>query len=218
MKNTWFGKGLAIGLLILFVGASAGIGTGQNKLSTVDPDLSFVTLTATEYPGLTTTPTGLIKTTSEIYEYVKVTVKNALGLPLPGMPSSAFVFTVTPTNNDTHWYGTLTLIFTPVDNFTNANGEIRFTVQSASSIQGYITIKVTVQGIPLNDQDDLLCNAYDTWKNPGAPMNGDVDGLDLGFFTSFWSVYGTDGWKCDYNWNGDVEGLDLGMFTAHWSD
>jgi hypothetical protein len=213
MKNTWFGKGLVVIILILFLVANIGISTGKKSWWNIDPERSFITLTAEQYPGLTTTPTGLIKAPSEVYEYVKVTVFQA------GIPYDVFEFEVIPkVDGDTYWYGTLNLIFTPVDYCTNAAGEIRFTVQSASSIQGTVIIRAIVDGTEILKAVELRCNAYDSYRNPGSPMDGDVEALDLAYFTSFWSVYGTNGWQCDYTWNDDVEALDLAMLTAHWYD
>jgi hypothetical protein len=166
-----------------------------------DPTQSFVTLTNENMPHLVTCPAG----DGPTYQHVKVTVKNAGGQPLPGIPASAITFTLG--NADASWYGTLSCTFTSVDLQTNANGEIRFTTKGDTSIYGNITIQATVMGIPLNDIDTLPCKTidYDT--------NGVVS---LSDFVIFGQDYGKSGWRSDFSGDGLVSLGDFVTFGQHY--
>jgi C1A family cysteine protease len=170
----------------------------------VNPDQSEVTLTNENLPHLFTCPAG----DGPTYQHVKVTVKNAGGTPLPGIPASAFTFTINPASISTLWYGTLSCTFTAVDLVTDENGEIRFTVKGDTSIYGNITIQATVQGVPLNDIDTLPCKTADYF----------VDGMvALGDFVVFAQDYGRVRWRSDFTGDGGLVGLgDFVMFAQHY--
>jgi hypothetical protein len=166
----------------------------------VDPSQSSVTLS----PGtLVTCPAG----DGPVYTYLTVTVKNAGGAPLPGIPSAAFTFTVNPTSLGTHWYGALSVTFTAVDPVTDANGQIRFSIRGGTSIYGNITIRVTVQSIPLNDVDTLPS------KTPDYDTNGQVA---LGDFVIFGQDYGRVRWRSDFTDDGLVSLGDFVIFGQHY--
>jgi len=165
------------------------------------PSYSFVTLTHTNMPGLITCPAG----DGFAYQYVKVTVKNSVGNPLSGIPADEFSFAIS--NAEAAWYGILSCTFIPVDAETNANGEIRFTVTSDTSIVGDIQVRATVMGVLLNDVDLLSCKS----------MDYDTDGdVDLGDFTVFGQDWGTTAWRSDFTWDGSVNLADFTTFGQHW--
>jgi hypothetical protein len=170
----------------------------------IDPDQSFMTLTNENMPFLVTCP----HSDGPAYQYVKVTVKNVTGNPIAGIPASDFSFTINPTGYDTHWYGTLSCTFTAMDQQTNANGEIRFTMKGDTSIYGNITIRVTVQTIPLNDIDTLPC------KSPDYDTNGAVS---LGDFVIFASDYSKVRWRSDFTGDGLVSLGDFVLFAGHYA-
>jgi hypothetical protein len=172
--------------------------------SGVDPLQSYVTMTNENMPFLVTCP----HSDGPAYQHVKVTVKNAGGTPIPGILASDFSFTINPTGYDTHWYGTLQCTFTAVDQQTNANGEIRFTMKGDTSIYGNITIRVTVQTIPLNDIDTLPC------KSPDYDTNGAVS---LGDFVTFASDYSKVRWRSDFTGDGLVSLGDFVLFAGHYA-
>jgi hypothetical protein len=176
--------------------------------SQVDPDQSFVTLTAEEYSGLTTCPHGDGSAGTDVYEYVKVTVKNTSGIPVAGIPASDFLFTVTAPP-ETYYYGWLLYVFTEVDSETNANGEIRFTVKSDTSVVGNIIIKVIVRSVQLTDSDSLACNSYD------INVDGAVDLVDFAMFTHDY-VQDPTAQRSDFDWDGTVDMIDFAMFTTHY--
>jgi hypothetical protein len=167
----------------------------------VDPNLSFVTLTNTNMPGLITCPRG----DGPIYEYIQITVKNNLGDPMPDIPADEFVFTLGGLG--AAWYGILSCTFTPVSSVTNANGEIRFTITGDTSILGNITIRVTVANIPLNDVDILSCKSFDYDHNGG---------VSLGDFVMFGGDYGGTAWRSDFSWDGSVGLADFTLFGQHY--
>jgi hypothetical protein len=179
--------------------------TAEPSLVTIDPNLSFVTLTNEAYPGLTTCPAD-DGNHSELYKYVRVTVKNALGKPLPALPSSDFTFTITSTPG-TVYYGMLSCTFNAVDTMTNSNGEIRFTVRGDTSIVGNITIQVAVIGVPLNDVDTLPCKSFD------LTVDGSVSLVD---FSLFCQDYGKARYRSDFTWDGMVSLVDFSVFGQHY--
>jgi hypothetical protein len=97
--------------------------------------------------------------------------------------------------------------FVAADAETDANGEIRFTIQGDTSIAGNITIEVTVRGVPINDVDLLWCNSYD------INTDGIVGLPDFGMFSA---MYLSNNWRGDFNWDGLVGLPDFGMFSAHY--
>jgi agmatine/peptidylarginine deiminase len=169
----------------------------------VSPSQSFVTLTNENTPHLFSCPAD----DGPTYQHAKVTVKNAGGQPIPGIPSNDFQFTLGGTG--AIWYGTLSCTFTAVDTQTNANGEIRFTVKGDTSIYGNITIQAIVQGIPLNDIDTLACKSPDYFCD-GAVILGD--------FVIFGQDYGRIRWRSDFTGDGGPNGLgDFVMFGQHYA-
>ena len=165
------------------------------------PEFSFVTLTDENTPHLITCPAG----DGPTYEHIKITVRDNVGDPLPGIAADEFDFTLDSV--DASWYGTLGCTFTPVDTQTNANGEIRFTIKGDTSIYGNITIRATVQTIPLNDVDTLPCKSFDYDTN-GA--------VSLSDFTIFGGDYGTTRWRSDFTGDGAVALGDFSMFGQHY--
>jgi hypothetical protein len=173
----------------------------DNPIS-IDPNQSFVTLTNTNMPGLLTCPAG----DAAAYEYIQITVKNTQGNPMPGLLPSEFAFTLSPTLG-TDYYGTLACTFTPVDLATNGNGEIRFSIKGDTSIVGNISIRVRVEGVPLNDVDTLPCKSWDCY----------CDGLAaLGDFVVFGQDYGTTHYRSDFSWDGTVGVADFVVFGQHY--
>jgi hypothetical protein len=170
----------------------------------ISADQSFVTLTNENMPFLVTCPAA----DGPLYKHVKITVKDASGNPIPGIPASACAFTISPTGGDTHWYGTLSCTFTAVDQQTNATGEIRFEVKGDTSIVENITIQATVQGVILNDIDTLPCKSMD------YDVNGQVS---LGDFTIFGGDYAKAGWRSDFTGDGMVILGDFTVFGGHYS-
>jgi parallel beta-helix repeat protein len=169
----------------------------------VDPNQSFVTLTNENLPFLVTCPRG----DGPSYKHVKVTCRNRLGASLSGIPADDFIFTINPSGGDTHWYGTLSCTFTPVDQQTNMNGEIRFNITGDTSIYGNMTIQVTVQGVPLNDVDTLPCKTVDY----------DVNGMvSLGDFVIFARDYSRPSWRSDFTGDGLVSLGDFVVFAQHY--
>jgi len=191
---------LLVGLLIFAGIASAGMLKMDRGVP--DPDQSSVDLTAESADGMTTCPAG----DGTVYQHVKVTCKSAYGDPLPGIPADAFDFTVGNTN-DTLWYGTLSCTFTAVDSATDANGEIRFTVQGDTTIYGNITIEVTVINVTINDIETLPCKTFDN------NIDGIVDLIDFGMFAL---DYLSTSYKSDFNWDGIVDLIDFGMFAVNY--
>ena len=193
--------------------------TGIQKLITaepeIDPDLSFVDLTDTGFHGLTTCPAG----DGFKYKYVKVTVQDSNGNPIEDIPASDFSFIVTAPS-DVRYIGELSCTFTSINAQTNENGEIQFEVQADNSIgkvsssagiettdAGNITIQVIVDGIPLNDSDDLPCNSFDI----------NVDGkVDLQDFDYFYADFGTSAQRSDFNWDEKVDLNDFSHFAVHF--
>jgi hypothetical protein len=170
----------------------------------LSPDLSFVTLTNENLPFLVTCPAG----DGPIYQHATVTCKDTAGNPLSGIPSTAFTFTLNPTDINTQWYGSLMCTFTPVDLETDVNGEIRFTITGDTSIAGNITIRVTVQGTMLNDHDTLPCKSPDYFCD-GAVILGD--------FVVFGQDYGRVRWRSDFTGDGGIVGLgDFVIFGQHY--
>jgi hypothetical protein len=169
----------------------------------IDPDLSFVTLTHTNLPGLNTCPAG----DAAAYRYVKVTVLDSHGNSRPEITSEQFDFTIFP-DLTTQWYEPFGCTLVPADLQTNSNGEIRFTLQGDTSIIGDIRIRVAVMGVPLNDVDVLSCKSPDYY----------VDGLVvLGDFVIFGQDYGGTAWRSDFTWDGTVGLGDFVIFGQHWT-
>jgi hypothetical protein len=163
-----------------------------------------VTLTSENTPHLISCPLG----DGPSYHYVKVTCRTSQGYPIPGIFYQEFYFNFNPTGGNTHWYGNLLCTFTAVDQQTNANGEIRFSVKGDTSIYGNITIQATVMSIPLNDIDTLPC------KTPDYDTNGAVS---LGDFVTFASDYSKVRWRSDFTGDGLVSLGDFVLFAGHYA-
>lgn len=209
MKKSIYLYAIALAIAgLVFSGAATAMTNVVNqgnkaKTPIVDPNRSFVTLTNENMGGLTTCPAG----DGPAYQYTKVTCKEAVGDPLPGIDASSFWFTINATGGDTHWYGNLSCTFTAVDNQTDGNGEIRFSVRGDTSIYGNITIRVIVQGIPLNDLDTLPCKSVDFDTN-GA--------VSLADFVILGHDYGKNTYQSDLTWDGRVTLSDLVLFGQHY--
>jgi hypothetical protein len=153
-------------------------------------------------PGLLTCPQG----DGLPYQYLKVTVRNAGGYPLPGIPAHEFAFTITPVPG-TSWFGTLGCTFTPVDSQTNATGEIRFIIQGDTSIAGNIRIHVIVEEVPLMEVATLT----------GSSVDVDVDGsVGLTDFSTFGFAWVTYDWRCDFTFDDEINLEDFTLFGGHW--
>ena len=176
--------GVLAGLLVL---AATGVATAGIP----DPDLSFADIGPD--PGLTTCPAG----DGPLYQYITVTAKRADTTPIEGIPYNSFFFTVTGGDCTFHH----------VDAETDLNGEIRFEVQGAETIQGTITIGVQIYTVVLTDSDNLECITFD---------NNLDDQVSLQDFTLFSAGYGGSDPLLDYNWDGNVALQDFTLFSAHY--
>jgi hypothetical protein len=172
------------------------------ETSAIDPDSSFVSLTAETRGGLTTCPIG----DGPPYEYVKVTVRDQAGSPMEGIASGEITFTVSPAGG-TAYYGSFSCTTSPIDSQTDANGEIRFDLTGDTSISGDIEIAVTVSGTVVNDTDILPAISYDVR----------VDGVvDLPDFIDFAEDYNTTASRSDFDWDGTVALPDFIEFAGHY--
>jgi hypothetical protein len=170
--------------------------------SQIDPDSSFVTLTAEGASGLTTCPAG----DGPAYCYAKVTVRDGTGSPVPGIASGEFDITIAPAGG-TQYYGGFSCTVTAVDAQTDAGGEIRFEITGDTSISGDVNVTVVVSGVAINDVDILPSVTFD------IIMDGLVDLLD---FIEFANDYNTTAARSDFNWDGSVELLDFILFAGHY--
>jgi C1A family cysteine protease len=168
----------------------------------IDPDQSFVTLTADSAAGMTTCPAG----DGPAYCYVKVTVRDGAGDPVPGIPSGEFDITVAPAGG-AQYNGGFSCTVTAVDAQTDADGEIRFGVTGDTSISGDVNVTVVVSGTAINDLDVLPCVTFD------IVMDGVIDLLD---FIEFADDYGTTAVRSDFDWSGSVDLMDFILFAGHY--
>jgi hypothetical protein len=157
------------------------------------PNRSHVDLT---YPALMTTcPAG----DGPAYEYVQVFAMTKDGDPIEGLPSSEFSFAVD---------GDVTV--SPVDEATNENGFIRFTMTGNESIvrlgADWLHVECTIADVPLNDADSLHVNSFD--------LDGDgcVDEKDVSIFQS---LYLQNDLRADYYRDGIVNMKDLSFLVDH---
>jgi hypothetical protein len=203
-KKNLIRKGIVLGFMVLFVGASATLSMGRRDV--IDPEQSLVELTGGHMP-LVTCPAR----DGSSYMYLKVTCKNSHGEPFVGLPPEVFQFNLNPLTG-TRWFRTLSCTFTPVDPMTNEHGEIRFTIRGDTSIIGNITIQVTVMSIPLHDVVVLVC------KSPDYNCDGVVG---IGDFVVFGQDYTKTVWRSDFTGDGPVTLVDFVIFaqhyTHHWS-
>jgi len=202
-----FSRGIVLGLLVLLIGAGIMPGiSGKTERSIPDPDVSTVELTATSHIGMTTCPAG----DGQIYEFLKVTVKDAMGTPMVGLPSALFQFNLAATPGTTY-YNVLSCTFTPVTPaVTDANGEIKFTILGDTSMYGNITIQVVVLGVPLSDIGILPVKTVDI-TNDGI--------VSLGDFSYFGQQYTKNNYRCDFTWDLDhaVTLGDFSYFGQHYT-
>ncbi|MFH1134161.1 MAG: DUF2341 domain-containing protein [Nanoarchaeota archaeon] len=168
----------------------------------VDPERSFVTLTNSNWPGMTTCPIR----DGPAYQYVQVTALDAQGLPVPGVPAARFTF-ATDVMPGTQYVEPLTCDFIAVDQETNASGQIRFNA-TCGSVVGNLTIQGFVDGQQINDLDVL----------PVKSMDLTVDGqISLTDFSMFAQDYTTTQWRSDFTWDGIVGLTDFSMFAQHYT-
>jgi len=168
----------------------------------LDQHQSFFTLTNEHMCGLTTCPAG----DGPAYAYAKATIRNVQGKPLIGIPASSFRWRATAADT-TQYYGDLSCRFNPVDNETNAEGEIRFEIIGNTSIVGEIMIDFHVLGVIIYGVHFLDCVSFDL----------NVDGaVNLTDFSVFSNEYGGTDWHCDFNWDGIVSLPDFALFAAHY--
>ena len=167
-----------------------------------DPDQSYVTLTAESAGGLATCPDG----DGETYEHVRVTVRDAGGAPLAGIAAAEFDIGLAPAG-PTQFYGTFSMQASAVDAQTDASGEIRFALTSATSVYGDVEVGVTVSGVAINDLDLLACNSFD------IDLDGAVDAAD---FAMFAQQYITSSQQSDFDYSGMVDAPDFAMFAEHY--
>ncbi|MFH1102020.1 MAG: PKD domain-containing protein [Methanobacteriota archaeon] len=179
----------------------------------VDPDRSFIQLTNENLNGLSTCPVG----DGPAYHFLKVTVLDEYGVPLSGIKSDEFKFTVTA-DVGTVYTGTLTCTFIPFGPTvsttatvaTNNLGEILFKIVGDTTIIGVILIEVTVCHTTINDQARLPCKSFD--------INHDdvVDCVDFDIFAiDYRHESGAEVWRSDFDWDNDVDLGDFVMFAAH---
>ncbi|MFH1102015.1 MAG: Ig-like domain-containing protein [Methanobacteriota archaeon] len=172
-----------------------------------DPEQSFVTLTNTNQRGLCTCFRGDV---TAQYNYLRVTVKDVSGTPMVGIPANMFSFSVSA-GAGTHSFGTISIIFTPVDSQTNANGEIRFTLKGGScSIVGNVIIQATVMGMQLSDSDSLSCNSAD------MNYDGAMSLPDISLFASKYIADPTYNWEADLSWDGAESLPDISILSTHY--
>jgi hypothetical protein len=154
-----------------------------------------------------------------IFNYVTVTVWDANGNPVPGIPAANFAFTVTaqgagmpwvyPYSSTTQYNGVLGAAFVPIDAQTDANGKIRFTFRATTSVIGDVLITATVNGQPIKDRERLPCKSVDY----------NVDGVvGLGDFVTFASDYTKYKWRSDFTNDGGLVSLsDFVTFAGHYT-
>jgi hypothetical protein len=166
------------------------------------------------WDAATTCPAG-----DAIYNYITVTVWDANGNPVPGIPAANFAFTVTPQGAGlpwvypytprAQWFGTFGATFVAVDPVTDVNGKIRFTFLASTSMKGDVLITATVNGQPINDRERLPC------KSPDYDINGAVALADFITFGQDWGKYK---WRSDFSGDGGLVGLpDFIVFGQHWA-
>jgi hypothetical protein len=157
------------------------------------PNRSHVDLT---YPHLMTTcPAG----DGPAYQYVQAFAITKDGDPIEGLPSSEFSFAVD---------GDVTV--TPVEEATNENGLVHFTLRGNESIvrldPDWLHVECTIADVRLNDADSLHVNSFD--------LNGDgrVDKDDVAIFQS---LYLENDLRADYYRDGVVDMKDLSFLVDH---
>jgi len=145
--------------------------------------------------GLTTCPAG----DGPPFEHVRVVVTHGDDEPMAGLPSSLFSLEVG---------GNVTA--TPVDEETDENGVIRFSMVGNESFvrlgDDWLHVKCTFGGGPTNKADSLHVNSFD------LNADGCVDDKDVDVFQS---LYLTDDPRADFNWDGIVNMSDASVLADH---
>jgi hypothetical protein len=152
------------------------------------------------------------------YHYLKITVLNQDGLPIPGIRSDHIYFSVIA-EEGTIVVGTLSCTFIPFGPSlqatdpliitTNYNGEILFKISGDTTISGNIDIKVKIDEVPLEDIAVLPCKTYD------LDYDGVVNCTDFEIFASDYRRESGIIWRSDFDWDGDVDIGDFAMFADH---
>jgi hypothetical protein len=190
-------------------------GTGNTRILNLARLETRVELSVDDiWDSATTCPRG-----DAMYNYVTVTVWDANGNPVAGIPAASFAFTVTPQGAglpwiypytpQLQWFGTFGATFVAVDPVTDANGKIRFQFFATTSMKGDVLITATVNSQPINDVERLPC------KSPDYDLSGRVD---IGDFITFGQDWGKYKWRSDFTGNGGL--VDIGDFITfgqHWS-
>ena len=178
-------------------------------ISILDPDLSYIGQSSD--PGLTTCPQE-----GGTYEYIAVNVIDTIGRPMSDIPAESFTFNVT-LGELVESGSTPTFIITAVDEQTDEDGKIRFTVdvdtslsanvQSPTPIGGEIFIEASVDGVPIHNIGTLPVNSYDI----------NADGwVNLNDFATFAVDFGLNRQRSDFNWDGKVNLSDFNYFQIHF--
>lgn len=208
-KNNILKDGIVLGIIALFIGAAAILPIATANRSVPDPDLSSIELTNQLYPGLNTCPLAdysLVDGT--LYRYIRVTVLDANGGPMSGIPASYFDIVINPTG--LIWYGALSCSIISDDTETDANGQIDFSLYGDTSIIGNCSITISVIGIQINDWHSFSFKSFD---------NDASGGCTLADFSRFGACYNGVSWRNNFNWDpGNIVTLsDFSMFGAHYN-
>jgi len=209
-KNNIVNSGIVLSLLVLFVGAAV-IPNVVAQRSMPDPDQSSVTLVQNGYPGLNTCPRADHGSNDgTTYRYIRVTVRDVLGNPIPSVPAGSFDVIINPIPGDLVWYGTLSCTLNSAATQTDANGQIDFEMWGDTSIIGNATLTITVMGIPINDAEHFAFKSFD------SDVNG---GCTLADFSRFALYYNGYNWRNNFNWDPAnlVSLADFSMFAIHYN-
>jgi hypothetical protein len=186
---------LAVSLAILLTAASSAQ-VPSPTLSTIELDPQDTVLA-----GLSTCPSG----DANPFQYIKITVLDSGGNPIPGIPYSDFFFWPSADVIFFHAY------FTPE---TDAAGVIYFEVIANEAILhpsmggAPVVIGVNVGTVMLAATVSLTCNTYD------YDLSGSVTPPDFGTFAS---DFGTHAQRSDFTWSGgQVNPADFAYFAAHF--
>jgi hypothetical protein len=176
-------------LIILIIPCLVGAGNWPIPC----PDQSHIELT---YPALMTTcPAG----DGPAFEHVQVFAVTKDGDPIEGLPSSQFFFTID---------GNVTV--TPVEQATDENGRIRFTMTSDESLvrldPDWMHIECRIATVALNDVDSLQVNTLDL-NTDGCISDEDA--------TVFRSLYLSEDPRADFSRDGAVDMKDASVLTRH---
>lgn len=176
----------------------------------IDPHLSSVDITFENMNGLFTCPFG----DGPALKHIVVTLRNALDMPLYGIPASAISFSLEP-GPETYWFGEMSCTFIPKDQSSNENGELYFEIVAdtsisgniSSDIPGHITIEVSVYSIPLSDIVAVPCRSAD------YNINGNIG---LSEFILFANDLSSGYLRSDFDFNNIVNIVDFVLFHQHF--